>query len=61
MFVIMRNDGKHVARPGSMPSYTERLEDAAVYPTAQSAEKDLCVENEHMVAANSIIKVNIKR
>jgi len=46
MFVIVRNDGKYVALPGSHHSYTAKLEDARIFPTRQAADNDRCPENE---------------
>lgn len=54
-YVIRRNeDGKFVARPGSERSYTNKLEDARVYPSRDAARADLCIENEHVVSLESI-------
>lgn len=50
MFVIQHDEtGKYVARPGSLRSYTNRLEDAQVFRHREKAEKERCVENEVLV------------
>lgn len=47
--VIFRtSDGQYVAKSGQKRSYTEKLQDAKVYRTKESAEKDAC-ENERVV------------
>ena len=38
--------GNYVARPGSRSSFTPKLQDARVYPTKESAERDRCPESE---------------
>jgi hypothetical protein len=49
-FVIQHTEtGKYVSRPGSLRSYTNRLEDARVFRTREDAEKERCVENEETV------------
>jgi hypothetical protein len=50
MFVIQHDEtGKYVSRPGSLRSYTNRLEEARVFRTREGAEKERCVENETLV------------
>jgi len=50
MFVIQHDEtGKYVSRPGSLRSYTNRLEDARVFRHREQAEKERCVENETLV------------
>lgn len=48
MYAIKRTDqGKgYVTKPGSKKSYTRWLKEARIYDSRESAEKDLCVENE---------------
>jgi hypothetical protein len=56
MFIIQHNGtGKYVACPGSLRSYTNRLEEARVFRTRESAEKERCVENETLVDVNHLI------
>ena len=53
VYVIQRakgDGGGYVAPPGSVHSYTRRLEHARRYPTREAAEADLCPENERVVA-----------
>lgn len=47
-YVIRRTDqgGGWVAKPGGKHSYTNKLQDARVYPTREAAEADRCPENE---------------
>lgn len=47
-FIIRREDGKYVARPGSEHSYTSKLEDARVFRTREEADRDCC-GNEQVV------------
>lgn len=49
MFVIKRNDGLYVAKPGSKNSYTMFLQHARVFRTREEAERDRCPGNERIV------------
>lgn len=42
MFVIRRNDGAFVARPGSKKSYTKSLLSARTFATREAALADKC-------------------
>jgi hypothetical protein len=58
MFVIQHDEtGKYVARPGSLRSYTNRLEGAQVFRHREQAEKERCVENETLVDLRSLFKI----
>lgn len=48
-YVIIRTDGKIVARPGMKSSYTSRVVDARLFPTYEAAMADRCPENERIV------------
>ncbi len=48
-YLIIRTDGKWVARAGSQHSYTTKIENARVFDTRAAAEADRCVGNEHVV------------
>lgn len=50
MYVIQRNDGAYVTHPGSAHSYTRDLRQARVFSTEESANRELCVENERVVS-----------
>lgn len=54
-YVLIRTDGKYVARPGSEHSYTSRLEDAKLFPTRAAAEAERCVENERVARLDDVI------
>ena len=56
MYVLVRNDGKYVARPGSARSYTGRLEEARTFSTSDKANADRCVENERVVPLDSLLQ-----
>lgn len=49
MFVIIRTDGKYVSQPGSQHSYTDKLQNARVWASRESAERECCVENERVI------------
>jgi hypothetical protein len=57
MFVLVRTDGKYVAPPGNEKSYVTRLEDARVFPTRESAEKERCVESERIAAVADLFRI----
>lgn len=42
MYVIQREDGMCVSRPGSHHSYTRKLQDARTYPDHLAARDDKC-------------------
>ncbi len=46
--VLVRTDGKYVARPGSEQSYTSKLEDAQLFRNREEAQRNACVENERV-------------
>ena len=54
MHVIVRDDGKYVARSGSQSSYTARLERARVFSSRAAAEADAC-SNERVRSVNDIM------
>lgn len=56
-YVIVREDGKYVARPGSEHSYTSKLESAAIFRTREQAELNRCPENEHIRSVSEILAV----
>lgn len=41
-FVLVRDDGKYVARSGSLHSYVARLEDAQIFSTYAAADQNRC-------------------
>lgn len=51
MMYVLRNvdNGKYVAPSGSTNSYTERLQNARVFPTREAAQADAC-GNDRVVA-----------
>ena len=55
MFVIQRNDGAFVTRPGAVSSYTTRLEEARVFASQAEAALELCVKNERIVNVEDIL------
>ena len=59
MYVIMRNDGKYVARPGSKHSYCKSIERARVYRDKVDAIVDRCPGNETVVPVDSIINTGM--
>ena len=56
-YVIQRTDGAFVAdmRLSHGASYTRDLCRAAMFCTRESAERDLCPENERIVDAHSLL------
>lgn len=46
MFVLVRADGKYVAKPGNKNSYTAKIGNAQSFPTRAAAEANRCPENE---------------
>ena len=56
MFVIRNiENGKYVARPGSMHSYTRSIANARVFDYRSDAENDLCPDNERVVEVKSVL------
>ena len=53
-YVIVRDDGQYVARPGSEHSYCGNLQDAKVFWTLAEAERNRCPENERTVSLEDI-------
>jgi hypothetical protein len=54
-FVLVKHeDGKYVSRPGSLHSYTKRLEKALVFTTRAAAEKSKC-GNESVVDLDQLL------
>lgn len=59
MYVIERSDGKWVSDPntnGTGGSYTPLLQRAKVFATRQSAERDCCPGNEHVVSVEDALQ-----
>jgi hypothetical protein len=55
VFVIQRcDDGSYVARPGSVHSYTKKLQDARVFSSREDAERERC-GNETIVPVSAIL------
>lgn len=54
-FVIRRDDGKYVARPGSAHSYTSKLEEARLFATREAAERDCC-GNERIIPLAEVFR-----
>lgn len=54
-YVIVRADGAFVSRPGSRRSYTDKLQDAQVFPTKESAQANCCPENEQAKSIEEIM------
>ncbi len=48
-YVIRRDDGAFVSRPGSQHSYTPLLQKARTWETREAAERELCPENEQVL------------
>lgn len=57
-YVLKRTDqgGGYVARAGHPSSYTHKLENARIFRTREEAEGNRCVENEIIVALDSILR-----
>jgi hypothetical protein len=51
MFVICREDGAMVRRPGEASSYTRSLQLARIFRSREQAQAECC-GNEHVVAVN---------
>lgn len=58
MYVIVRNDGCYVAKPGRRSSYTCFLQHARVFSTRQDAEKERCPDNEHIESLEDILRLS---
>jgi hypothetical protein len=58
MFVIQRNDGAFVAKPGNHSSYTRDLQEAWTFATREEAKQQLCPENETIVNVADILGRN---
>lgn len=57
MYVIKNTETeKYVAAPGSEHSYTTKLEKARIFSARADAERELCDDNEVVVALGSITK-----
>lgn len=54
-YVMVRNDGKYVAAPGSEHSYTDKLEKARRFDSRDAAEKERCVENERVQSIDTML------
>lgn len=48
MWVLVRNDGAYVARPGAPGSYTRNIRDARKFSTKSEAELNRCPMNERV-------------
>ena len=59
MYVLVRDDGAYVARPGSRSSYTLSLQAARVFATREAAEADRCPENELIVAVSALLRPEV--
>ena len=56
MYVIINTETKHfVALPGLRHSYTKKLQYARTFRTEESANKEICPENEKVVKVESLI------
>lgn len=54
-YVLIHNGtGKYVSRPGSEHSYTNKLQNAATYPTRDAAEANRCPGSEHIVSLDQL-------
>lgn len=54
MFAIKRvSDGRYVARPGSIHSYTRSAAQARFYSTREAAEADRCPEADRVVPVSA--------
>lgn len=50
MYVLQHTEtGKYVACPGAVRSYTNRLEEARVFRTAEGAKQEMCRDSETIV------------
>ena len=56
MYVIQREDGRFVTRPGSRHSYTAYLQNARVWSTREAAEAERC-ENESVLSIESVLSM----
>jgi hypothetical protein len=55
MYVLKRDsDGFYVATPGSVHSYTSKLEHARTFTTREEAQQDAC-GNEHAVPVEELL------
>jgi len=62
IYVIQHKEtGKYVSRSGSPRSYTNRLEEARVFRSRESAEKERCVENEALVDVYRLFASTVTR
>ena len=57
MFVIKRNDGLYVARPGMRSSYTRFLQYARIFASREAAERDVCPGNERIVEVTNELHI----
>jgi hypothetical protein len=55
-YVIIRDDGVYVARPGSARSYTPYLQKARLFPTREAAERERCPENEAVLSVEEAMR-----
>lgn len=51
-WILKRDDGAYVRRPGGQHSYSWRLQDAQTWPTREAAEAESC-GNEHAALVES--------
>ena len=62
MFAIKRiPDGKFVAVPGNVVSYTQELQRAEMFTTREAADAARCPENEVVISIDDLLKRNITR
>ena len=57
MYVIVRDDGLFVARPGCKSSYTKFLQHARLFDSVAQAEQEQCPENEHVASMLSFFRM----
>jgi hypothetical protein len=58
MYVLQRTNqgGGYVARPGSLRSYTRKLQHARTFATREQAERERCPENERVVTVEDAMR-----
>jgi hypothetical protein len=55
IYIIVREDGKFVARNGSEYSYTDKLQEAKRYDSLEQAKRDCCFGNESVRTVSEIM------
>lgn len=56
MYVIQRDDGAFVSRPGSDHSYTRLLQQARTFATRDAAERERCPGNERVLSVEQAMR-----